>query len=111
MDPGGGILTELFGKGPAAEWVTLVYFLAGALGTAGRVWLSTTIENRGRRMVVETLSGGCGGIILPYLGTAWLPGSVWTFPPIVRAAVIFLVAGSGSLITGEIIARFKGKAT
>lgn len=102
------MIEALFGTGPAAGWVVLLYFLAGGGGSLGRVWLSSTIPNRGPRTIVETVSGGAYGIVLSYIGSTWLPEAVWTFPPIFRAAFIFLITGGSSLLVGDVLARIRG---
>lgn len=102
------MIEEIFGTGPAAQWVSLIYFIAGALGTAGRVWLSPELENKSRRMTVETLSGGAAGMLLPHVGTALVPEAVWNIPVIYRAAAILLTTGGGSLVIGDVIGRFGG---
>lgn len=85
---------------------TVLYFVAGALGTAGRVWLSPTLPNLGARLVIESVSGGAGGILLPGLGAAIFPAAALTLPPIYKAALILLMTGSSSFAIGEILARF-----
>lgn len=85
---------------------TVAYFAAGVLGTAGRVWLSPKLPNWGPRLLVESISGGAAGILLPGLGGTMFPAAAMALAPISKAALILLVTGSGSFAVGEILARF-----
>ena len=93
----------------------LLYFIAGAGGTAGRVALSTVmVLGVNNRSIVEIISGGVGGIVLAYFGTPLAvaiglpPEAVKGVPAIIRACLVFLAAGAVSLGTGEVLARLKG---
>jgi hypothetical protein len=97
-------------------WITLGYFVAGAAGTFGRVWLAPTMEvGVNKRAIVEVVSGGVAGIVLPWIATlsAGLVGvdrtTVAAIPFGVKAGIVFLLAVSGSLVTGEILARFRAR--
>lgn len=96
--------------------ITLLYFIFGAAGTAGRVALSTDPAldfGLNRRTVVEVISGGVAGFVLPYFGAglaglAGIPAeSIVGMPVIIKAGLVFLVAGAGSLSVGEIVARVR----
>jgi hypothetical protein len=95
---------------------TLIYFLAGAAGTFGRVWLSPALEvGINKRAIVEVVSGGVAGVVLPWIATlsAGLVGvdaAVAASMPIgVKAGIIFLLAGSGSLVAGDLITRLRAR--
>jgi len=92
--------------------VASLYFVFGAGGTAARVALSPTIAfGPNRRTVVEVVSGGMTGIILPYVGFGVLTtlgvdqAHIEAFPAIVKAALVWVINFTGSFAIGEIIAR------
>jgi len=103
---------------PPYTWgVMVLYFIAGALGTAARVALSTTLEfGLNRRTVIEVFSGGVAGYVLPYFGSAFtvmvgLPAEeIAKVPPPIKAGILFFLAVSGSLLGGELLARWRGTA-
>jgi hypothetical protein len=94
-------------------WITLVYFVAGAAGTFARVWLAPAMEVK--RAIVEVVSGGVAGIVLPWIATlsAGLVGidreTAAAMPIVVKAGIVFLLAASGSLLAGELLARLRAR--
>jgi hypothetical protein len=97
-------------------WITLVYFVAGAAGTFARVWLAPAMEDGiNKHAIVEVFSGGVAGIVLPWIATfsAGLVGidqaAIGTMPIMVKAGIVFLLAASGSLVAGELLARFRAR--
>ena len=102
--------------GLGIDATTVLYFLFGAGGTAGRVALSPTIDSTkpdswlpSKRFVIETLIGGVAGFVLPYFGailgsTIGLDAAtVAGIPPIIKAGIIGLVSFSTSIGIGEIM--------
>lgn len=94
---------------------TLLYFVFGAAGTAGRVALSPTLEfGLNKRTVVEVVTGGVAGFVLPYFGSVLAPmvgldaATFASTPVIIKAGIVFLLSGMGSLVSGDIITRFRG---
>jgi hypothetical protein len=95
--------------------ITVAYFVAGAGGTAGRIALSPTLPfGLNRRTIAETISGGVAGFVLPYFGGIFAgvagidPVTVAGMPVTIKAGLVFLVSGAGSLSIGEILARRGG---
>lgn len=89
-----------------------LYFVFGAAGTGARIALSPTIGfGLNKRTVVEILSGGMTGIVLPYVGFGILTtlgvdqAHIEAFPTIVKAALVWILNFTGSFAIGEIIAR------
>ncbi len=96
-------------------WITLLYLIAGAAGTFCRVWLSPEMElGLNKKAVVQVISGGVMGFVLPYFGAIFAslagltPEQVAAMPPHIKAGVMFLLSGSISLIWGDISARIGG---
>ena len=95
--------------------ITLLYFIAGAAGTFGRVWLSPEMDlGLNKRAVVEVVSGGVAGFVLPWFGTILAgvsglsPETMAAMPPWIKAGIVFLLAGSGSLVVGDVLTRIRG---
>lgn len=103
--------------GLGIDATTVLYFLFGAGGTAGRILASPTIESMqagsiwvpSRRLVIETMAGGVAGFVLPYFGAALASkigldaATVAGIPPIIKAGLVGLLSFSTSIGIGEII--------
>ena len=93
----------------------MIYFLFGAAGTAGRVALSPTLEfGLNTRTVVEVITGGVAGFVLPYFGGLAAPmvgldaATFAATPMIIKAGIVFLLSGMASLVSGDILSRLRG---
>ena len=96
----------------------LLFFIAGAGGTTCRLLLSPTIVfGMNRRTVVEVVTGGMLGILVPYFGTFVLNAfgvtvtqeAIASLPPAVKGAGIWLLNFAGSFSVGEFLARRRQK--
>ncbi len=70
-----------------------------------------------KRAVVEVVSGGVAGFTIPYLFLPMIAkligldeASITAAPIVVKAGMIFLLSGSGSLVIGELMAKFGKKS-